>query len=80
MSEKKEYPSVVNWAFAVSTFLYLGISVAGFIMFGHEVKQEITLNLNPGFLSHAAIMMTVINPISKFALTLNPCNPLSQLS
>eukprot|EP00475_Leptophrys_vorax_P003183 TRINITY_DN1184_c0_g1_i1.p1 TRINITY_DN1184_c0_g1~~TRINITY_DN1184_c0_g1_i1.p1 ORF type:complete len:588 (-),score=146.50 TRINITY_DN1184_c0_g1_i1:457-2220(-) len=72
MNKKEEYFSMVNWAYSIAFFLYVSMSVIGYMMFGDGVLQEITLNLQPGILCHAAVMMTIVNPITKYALTLNP--------
>jgi vesicular inhibitory amino acid transporter len=77
MAKRKQYPSMINCAYSIAFFLYISMSIAGYSMFGGGVLQEITLNLKPGVLSHAAVLMTIINPVTKFALTLNPSETFS---
>jgi amino acid permease len=72
MAKREDYFSMINYAYSIAFVLYVSMSIAGYVMFGNGVLQEITLNLKPGLVSHAAVMMTIINPITKYALTLNP--------
>ena len=41
-------------------------------MYGDAVKDEVTLNLPAGLASTAALALIAVNPLSKFALTMDP--------
>lgn len=59
--------------FVLCTFMYGGIAIMGYAMFGDELQSQITLNL-PRELpaSMVAIWVTLISPFAKYALTLMP--------
>ena len=48
------------------------IGAAGYAMYGDAVKDEVTLNLPAGIASTAALALIAVNPLSKFALTMDP--------
>jgi vesicular inhibitory amino acid transporter len=59
--------------FVLVTIIYAGIGVLGYTMFGNEVQSQVTLNLPQDFLSsRIAIWITLVNPFTKFALTITP--------
>ncbi|KAG9304121.1 hypothetical protein G9A89_001623 [Geosiphon pyriformis] len=79
MDNPKEYPRMVNLTYAMTTTVYLVMAVGGYLMFGNETLQEITQNImmTKGynvFLNQIVIWLVAINPIAKYALTLNPIN------
>jgi hypothetical protein len=72
MEKKEQFNSVVDVTYFITFLLYAAMSVAGYLMFGSGTLEEITLNLESGVMSKLATVMTVITPMAKFALTLNP--------
>lgn len=59
--------------FVLVTIIYAGIGVLGYTMFGDEVQSQVTLNLPRDYLSsRVAIWITLVNPFTKFALTITP--------
>ena len=49
------------------------IGAAGYAMYGDAVKDEVTLNLPAASMaSTAALALITVNPLSKFALTMDP--------
>jgi amino acid permease len=72
MDQKSRYNSMINLTYVIAFMLYAAISVIGYLMYGENTLQEISLNLEPGIVSSIATAMTIINPISKFALTITP--------
>lgn len=68
-----QFPSVLFTCFAICTVLFAGAGVLGYSMFGESTESQFTLNLPHELLaSKIAIWTTVVNPITKFALTLTP--------
>ncbi|RDB29207.1 Vacuolar amino acid transporter 1 [Hypsizygus marmoreus] len=79
MIDPSQFDKMINWAFIVATMLYTLIGYAGYMMFGTDVSEEISINLltTPGYnpvLNKIALWMLVISPLSKFALTTQPLN------
>jgi len=79
MEFPEQFDQVVNTAFIIATFLYAVIGYAGYLMFGVDVSDEISVDLlrtpgyNPG-LNKILLWMLVISPLTKFALTTQPMN------
>ncbi|KZT30339.1 hypothetical protein NEOLEDRAFT_1173781 [Neolentinus lepideus HHB14362 ss-1] len=79
MVDPGQFDVMIDWAFFTATFIYSVIGVAGYLMFGYSVHDEISQDLlltkgyNP-FLNKIALWMLVINPLSKFALATRPLN------
>ncbi|KAG0630844.1 hypothetical protein M758_1G207300 [Ceratodon purpureus] len=73
MEDRKQFSSVLVICFVLCTFMYGGMAVMGYAMFGDELQSQITLNL-PRELpaSSFAIWITLISPFAKYALTLMP--------
>ena len=60
-------------SFALCTFFYTVMAVMGYTMYGDEIENQITLNLPDSlWASRIAIWTTVVNPITKYAITLTP--------
>ncbi|KAM6498264.1 Transmembrane amino acid transporter domain containing protein [Amanita muscaria] len=79
MKDPSRFNTMVNWAFVATTFIYAAIGYAGYLMFGNSVSDEISQDLlrikgYNSILNQAALWMLVINPISKFALNMQPLN------
>ncbi|XP_074266210.1 amino acid transporter AVT1A-like [Silene latifolia] len=73
MTDKKKFNKALTIIFLLSTTLYLFVAVMGFLMFGEDTDPQITLNLpvnSPA--STVALVMTVISPLFKYSLLLNP--------
>lgn len=74
-----EFEKVIDYAFFIATSMYVVVGVAGYLMFGNMVSEEISMDLlkTPGyntFLNKIALWMLVISPLTKFALTTHPLN------
>ncbi|OZJ05932.1 hypothetical protein BZG36_01225 [Bifiguratus adelaidae] len=79
MMAPEQYPKVVNMTYIATAFIYTSMAVTGYLMFGENTMQEITQNLmtTPGYspiLNQLAVWLIVVNPLTKYALTLNPIN------
>ncbi|KAF9044884.1 hypothetical protein BDZ89DRAFT_942779 [Hymenopellis radicata] len=79
MQDPSQFDKMIDWAFVIATFIYGLIGYAGYLMFGANVSEEISMDLlrTPGYspiLNQAALWMLVISPLSKFALTTQPLN------
>lgn len=73
LRNRNDYNKVLGVSFTLCTLLYAGMAVMGFKMFGLETASQITLNLPKQFLaSKIAVWTTVVNPFTKFALTMTP--------
>ncbi|KAJ8455245.1 hypothetical protein ONZ45_g18997 [Pleurotus djamor] len=79
MADPSQFDSMINWAFLIATSIYAIIGSAGYLMFGNDVSEEISIDLlnTPGYsaaLNQAVLWMLVISPLSKFALATQPLN------
>lgn len=73
LRNRNDYNKVLGVSFILCTLLYAGMAVLGFKMFGADTASQITLNLPKQFLaSKIAVWTTVVNPFTKFALTMTP--------
>ncbi|XP_027070593.2 amino acid transporter AVT1E-like [Coffea arabica] len=73
MKEPSQFPSILVISFSTAFFLYTGVAICGFSMFGDAVKPQFTLNLPTRFnASGVAALVVVLTPVSKYALTLIP--------
>ncbi|XP_068656990.1 amino acid transporter AVT1B-like [Aristolochia californica] len=73
MENPRDFPSVLLLSFVVCTVLYSGVAVTGFLMFGNAIESQFTLNLpNRLVASKIAVWTTVVNPLTKYALTITP--------
>lgn len=75
MANRKEFSKVLNITYAFTFFVYAAVAAIGYAMYGNSTLQEVTLNLvnsDPGVLSSVATWLIVVNPMTKFALTLFP--------
>ncbi|ONM33210.1 amino acid transporter AVT1C [Zea mays] len=73
MKERSQFPFVLLFCFTVVTVAYAGIAVSGFLMFGESTMSQFTLNLPQQYIpSKIAIWMTIVNPYTKYALTMTP--------
>lgn len=59
--------------FAACTLNYGSMAILGYLMYGDDVKSQVTLNLPEGNISSKlAIYTTLISPFSKYALMVTP--------
>ncbi|XP_062168233.1 amino acid transporter AVT1D [Alnus glutinosa] len=73
MKEPSQFPSVLIASFAFCFFIYTGVAICGFLMFGDSVKSQFSLNMPREFVaSNIAIWTMVVNPLTKYALTIAP--------
>lgn len=73
MKERSQFPFVLLLCFIVVTLVYAGVAVSGFLMFGESTMSQFTLNMPQQYIpSKIAIWMTIVNPYTKYALTMTP--------
>ncbi|TKW04793.1 hypothetical protein SEVIR_7G132700v4 [Setaria viridis] len=73
MKEKKKFSKVLVICFAACTLNYGSMAILGYLMYGDDVKSQVTLNLPKGKISSKlAIYTTLISPFSKYALMVTP--------
>ncbi|KAF9595525.1 hypothetical protein IFM89_000613 [Coptis chinensis] len=73
MKEPSQFPKVLIFSFIICFLLYTGVAVCGVWMFGDAIQSQFTLNMPKSFVaSKIAVWTTIVNPISKYALTLTP--------
>ncbi|KAJ3695401.1 hypothetical protein LUZ60_000778 [Juncus effusus] len=73
MSDRTKFNKALFICFAICTVIYGSFATIGYLMFGDATFSQITLNLPKNvFASKIALWTTVINPLTKYALLLNP--------
>ncbi|ERM94386.1 hypothetical protein AMTR_s00010p00251810 [Amborella trichopoda] len=73
MKDRTKFSKVLILSFTISTLIYGSMGILGYLMYGEEVKSQVTLNLPNGKLSSKiAIYTTLINPFTKYALVVTP--------
>ncbi|KAL1920329.1 uncharacterized protein VTP21DRAFT_1475 [Calcarisporiella thermophila] len=77
MKNPKRFGTVVDRTYLATASIYFTMAASGYLMFGRETMEEITKNLMAtdgymGWINHIAVWLIVVNPMSKFALTMNP--------
>ncbi|XP_051148367.1 amino acid transporter AVT1A-like [Andrographis paniculata] len=73
MADKRQFPKALVASFLICVSLYGGAAIMGILMFGDDTKSQITLNLPPNTIgSQVAIWTTIINPLTKYSLLMNP--------
>lgn len=73
LKDPNQFNNVLLTSFVICTTIYGGMAVMGFTMYGAATEAQITLNLSPTFTaSQVAVWTTVVNPFTKFALTMTP--------
>ncbi|CAI0409880.1 unnamed protein product [Linum tenue] len=73
MARPNQYPALLLACFIVCTVMYVGVGVMGYTMFGEATESQFTLNMPSHLLaSKIAVWTTVVNPFTKYALTMTP--------
>ncbi|XP_065031739.1 amino acid transporter AVT1C-like isoform X2 [Musa acuminata AAA Group] len=73
LKKPNQYPSVLFTSFAICTVMFAGVAVMGYTMFGESTQSQFTLNMPHNLVaSRVTVWTTVVNPITKYALTLTP--------
>ncbi|XP_019052955.1 PREDICTED: vacuolar amino acid transporter 1-like isoform X2 [Nelumbo nucifera] len=73
MAKPSQYPSVLLTTFTICTLLYAGAALIGYTMFGETTESQFTLNMPHDLVaSKIAVWTTVVNPFTKYALTMMP--------
>ncbi|XP_074292653.1 amino acid transporter AVT1I-like [Silene latifolia] len=73
MQDKTRFSRVVLTSFSLSTLIYAPMAIFGYMMFGPNMKTQITLNLpTENLSSQIAIYTTLVTPLTKYALILKP--------
>ncbi|CAL1373178.1 unnamed protein product [Linum trigynum] len=73
MARPNQYPAVLIACFIVCTVMYVGVGMMGYTMFGEATQSQFTLNMPSHLLaSKIAVWTTVVNPFTKYALTMTP--------
>ena len=76
MADKERFPRLMDAVYITCFTLYGSMAVLGYLLFRGETQEEITLNLYDVAGKSIAVKTTmwliIINPFTKFALTLNP--------
>lgn len=80
MIEPKRYNAMLNVSYAFTFTVYTTVAALGYMMYGQSTMKEITLNImtDDGAsvtvqrVAQITIVLIVVNPITKFGLTMNP--------
>ncbi|XP_020525496.1 vacuolar amino acid transporter 1 isoform X2 [Amborella trichopoda] len=73
MKKPSQFPVVLITSFAICTAMYAGVAFMGYSMFGESIVSQFTLNMPHQLTaSKIAVWTTVVNPFTKYALTLSP--------
>ncbi|KAK7268260.1 hypothetical protein RIF29_20955 [Crotalaria pallida] len=73
MAKPNQFPAVLLTCFGICTVLYAGAAVMGYKMFGEAILSQFTLNMPQDLVaSKIAVWTTVVNPFTKYALTISP--------
>lgn len=73
LKKPSQFTPILTISFIICTTMYGGMAIMGFTMFGEETQSQITLNLPDQFVaSKIALWTTVVNPFTKYALTITP--------
>ncbi|KAJ9709311.1 hypothetical protein PVL29_001000 [Vitis rotundifolia] len=73
MKDRSQFSKVLLVCFALSTINYGSMAILGYLMFGENLRSQVTLNLPTGKISSKlAIYTTLINPLTKYGIIITP--------
>ena len=75
MKRPQKFKFAIDMAFTSACLVYLSIGAAGYLMFGQQVSSLIIENLKDGYpnlLYLITMILVIINPATKYPLTLYP--------
>ncbi|KAL5553757.1 hypothetical protein UlMin_041158 [Ulmus minor] len=73
MKDRSQFPKVLLVCFITITISYGAMAILGYLMFGDDLKSQVTLNLPLKKIStQIAIYTTLINPLTKYAIIITP--------
>lgn len=73
MKNNKQFSQVLLFSSVLCSLNYGLTAVLGYLIYGDDVQSQVTLNLPSGRLyTKIAIVMTLINPLTKYALLVAP--------
>ncbi|KAM0991279.1 hypothetical protein ACFX2C_009682 [Malus domestica] len=73
MREPSQFSAVLITSVTFCFFIYTGVAVCGFMMFGDSIHSQFTLNMPKQFVaSKISVWTTVVIPMTKYALTMTP--------
>ncbi|CAK8571178.1 unnamed protein product [Lathyrus sativus] len=73
MANRNQFPAVLLICFAICTTMYFSVAIVGYSMFGESTMSQYTLNMPRELVaSKVALWTTVVNPFTKYALSLTP--------
>jgi len=72
MKKPQQYNVMLDTTYTFVMLAYGLMAVVGYIQYGDDTEQQVTLNLPDGTIARIATALIVVNPITKFSLTLNP--------
>ncbi|XP_047057217.1 amino acid transporter AVT1I-like [Lolium rigidum] len=73
MKKKKDFPKVLLISSVLCSLNYALTAILGYLLYGDDVQAQVTLNLPTGKMyTKVAILTTLINPLAKYALVIQP--------
>ncbi|KAL6123901.1 hypothetical protein ACLB2K_076418 [Fragaria x ananassa] len=67
LDKPNQYPAILLTCFCICTFMYAGVAVMGYTMFGEPTLSQFTLNMPHDLVaSKIAVWSTVVNPFTKY--------------
>lgn len=73
MKNRSQFTAVLIASFTICTVMYAGTAIMGYTMFGDKTESPFTLNMPEQYVaSKLALWTTVVNPFTKYALTITP--------
>ncbi|KDP30471.1 hypothetical protein JCGZ_16150 [Jatropha curcas] len=73
MAQPNKFPMVLLTCFVLCALMYAGVAFMGYTMFGESTVSQFTLNMPQDLIaSKIAVWTTVVNPFTKYALTISP--------